>query len=107
MDALTVAKKINSKIIELDELKVSLEALAMEKARTSSLYEANLAKSILSLKQENPVTIVEKLARGVCAADKFSMDFSESKYKNQLKIIDLTEAQLNGYQSINRYLSED
>lgn len=107
MELLSVSEKINLKITELDQLKNDLHELAVDKAFQASNYESNIAKSILKLKEEGqPASILEKLARGLCANDKFNMDLSESKYKNHLKIIDLTEAQLNGYQSINRHLSE-
>lgn len=106
LDCLSVAKKINLKIIELDCLKESLEALAIEKVTSAYKYEESLAKAMLRLKNDHPTTILEKIARGECAELKLAMDLAESRYKNALKIIDLTESQLNGFQSINRYLSE-
>jgi len=107
MEALDVAKKINLKIIELDKLKESLEGLAIEKANAAANYEKKLAMVTLRLSQgDSAISLIDKLSRGECADEKMAMDLAESRYKNQLKIIDLTEAQLNGYQSINRFLAE-
>lgn len=104
MEPLEVAKRINLKIIELEELKQSLPALARTKSSTMVAYEKALA--VAMARQDFPTTILEKIARGTCADLKGQMDLAESAYKNCLKIIDITQAQLNGYQSINRYLSE-
>lgn len=106
METVHVASKINQKIVALDGLKDSLEGLAHEKAMSACIYEESLSKAILRLKEEHPTSILEKIARGECSSQKFNMDVAEGRYKNALKIIDLTEAQLNGYQSINRHLSE-
>ncbi len=107
MDCLTVPKRINLKIEELEKLKESLDLLAVIKAEVLANYERRLSIRMLELKQQNiSITLIEKVARGDLWELKLAMDLSESKYKNALKIIDITEAQLNGYQSINRYLAE-
>lgn len=87
-------------------MKKTLEPLARSKSAAMVVYEKNLAKETMSLSFNNAVSIVDKLAKGNCADLKGEMDLAESLYKNALKIIDITEAQLNGYQSINRYLAE-
>lgn len=107
MELLQVAKHINLKITELEAIKKELPALAEAKAIAIVKYEKNLAIEMEHLfSQGTPTTILEKLARGTCADEKGAMDLTDSAYKNCLKIIEITEAQLNGYQSINRYLSE-
>jgi hypothetical protein len=106
MEPLEVAKRINHKINELEKLKTELPSYAQKKAVSMVAYEKALATESLALCINNPVSLVDKLARGKCADLKGDMDLAESMYKNCLKIIDITEAQLNGYQSINRYLSE-
>lgn len=106
MEALTIAKAINTKIIELERLKNELPKLSHSKAQTAAVYEKEVARETAILATQNPMSIIDKLVRGKCADLKCTMDLAEGAYKNALKIIDLTEAQLNGYQSINRYLSE-
>ena len=107
MDCLKTAKLINLKIQELDKLKDSLNALAENKATMLAEYDKNLSKRIMELKQlDTSITLIEKIAKGDLWELRLAMDLAESKYKNALKIIDITEAQLNGFQSINRYLAE-
>lgn len=118
MDLLTTAKAINGRIKELEALKSDLSTLAEKKAKNTAQYDKTLAMAIVGLKngksydlgegsfKEESTTLAEKVARGVCWKEKLEMDLAEASYKNVLKIIDLTQSQLNGYQSINRYLSE-
>lgn len=106
MEAIDVAKKINMKIVELESMKTELPVLARKKVDSMAVYEKAIACETITLQANNPVSIIEKLAKGKCADLKAAADLAESMYKNCLKIIDITEAQLNGYQSINRYLSE-
>lgn len=118
MDLITIAKLIYGRCQELERLKGDLSSLAQKKAETSADYEKTLAMTIVGLKNgkeyeldtvkitEQPTTVLEKVAKGICWKAKLEMDLAESAYKNSLKTIELTESQLNGYQSINRYLSE-
>lgn len=107
MEPLDVAKKINMKILELESMKIELPLLAQKKADTMAVYEKEIAKEMLTLSTQNySVSLAEKVAKGKCADLNAAADLAESMYKNCLKIINITEAQLNGYQSINRYLSE-
>lgn len=108
MELVQTSKEILGKIEALEGLKKDLPLLAQEKSRTMATYEKELAKEMLSLVSANySVTLAEKVAKGKCADLSASADLAESMYKNCLKIIDITEAQLNGYQSINRHLSEN
>lgn len=106
MEPLDVAKRINMKIVELEAIKTELPILARKKADSMAVYEKAMACETITLQANNPASLVERLARGKCADLKAAADLAESFYKNCLKIIDITQAQLNGYQSINRYLSE-
>lgn len=118
MDILKVAKLINLKIEELEKLKVELEPLALNRARLSAEYDKMVARTLITLRsgssvevdgivvKEDSVSLMDKIVKGACWKEKMAMDSAEGQYKNCLKIIDLTQGQLNGYQSINRYLSE-
>ena len=53
-----------------------------------------------------PTTIIEKVAKGICWKECLEKDLAETQYKVNLEKADIIKAQLNGYQSINRYLSE-
>lgn len=107
MDLLKCAKLINLKIEELEGYKKDLENLALEKAMATSEYESILAKEMLKMRANGEsITLIEKLAKGSCVLERMKMDLAESKYKNILKIIDISQSQMNALQSINRYLSE-
>lgn len=118
MELLRTSDEIRVKISNLEKLKEALSILSEDKAQKESAYEKTLAITIASLIngteyelegrsiKQPPNAMLDKLARGICWKEKFEMDVSEGKYKNCLKIIDLTQAQLNGFQSINRHLSE-
>lgn len=118
MELLKTSDEIRSRITLLDELKKELPVLSEDKARTEAAYEKQIAITIASLIngkeyelegrtiKNPPNAMLDKIAKGICWEEKFKMDMAEGKYRNALKIIDITEAQLNGFQSINRYLSE-
>lgn len=115
---LRISDEIKAKIDELESMKKNLELLATEKARSSAEYEKTLAVTIMALRNgkkfllsdetivDPPVSIIEKIAKGICWEESIKSDMAESAYKNSLQIINMTEAQLNGFQSINRHLSE-
>jgi hypothetical protein len=117
-DVVDVAECIDGKIDELEQLKTALEAMPDLVAASSAEYEKKLAKTIIQLKNgvsfklegvevSKPLTsITEKIARGLCWLAAMEAQANELKYKILNKKIDIVEAQLNGYQSINRHLSE-
>ena len=53
-----------------------------------------------------PVSIIERVARGICFKELLEKDMAETTYKNLIIKINLTEAQLNGWQSVFRYQKE-
>ena len=56
--------------------------------------------------KDPPATALEKIAKGICYKEKLEMDKADAEYKSLITYIDIVESQLNGWQSINRYLSE-
>ena len=118
MDLLQVAKLINSKINAIEKERNKLETLALDKARFESEYDKQLAISIIKLKGGDaleidgheivnpPATIIERIARGQVWKAKLDYSKAEGLYKATISNINALEAQLNGYQSINRYLKE-
>ncbi len=118
MELLKTSEEIRTKIDALEALKAELPGLSEEKAKTESDYEKAIAITIIRLinggeftldeqKIKNPPNaMLDKIAKGICWQQKLNMDTADMKYRNTLKIVDITEAQLNGFQSINRHLSE-
>ena len=118
MDLLQVAKLINSKINAIEEQRKQLEGYALEKARTESEYDKAICITLIRLKAGNemeiegnkiqnpPVSIMEKLSKGFCWKSSLAKNTAEANYKATVSNINALESQLNGYQSINRYLKE-
>ena len=53
-----------------------------------------------------PATIIEKTAKGICWQARLDMEKADALYKSLISNIDSVQAELNGFQSINRHLSE-
>lgn len=116
MDILTTNQNIEKKIKQLDSAQQLLKERAEAKAETIAKYEKQIAITLIKLKNgqvfeldgekiENPpVSICEKLAKGICWKEKLDMEKAEAEYKNIVKGLESLEAQLNGYQSILRYM---
>ena len=118
MEAVEVAKEIEAKIEELELLKKELPAAIYQQGKTASDYDKQLALTIIRLRngaeiefqghtiKDPPVTILERIAKGICYNEALTMDTAEGKLKAIDSAIRITMAQLNGFQSINRYLAE-
>ena len=118
MEIIEIAKKIEEKIQEITVARSLLKKRAEDKAEKMSYYEKELAKAIIGLKNGeefaiegkhiiNPVnTLIEKIARGVCWEEKLNADLAETLYKNNIIALNTLMAQLNGLQSINKYLQD-
>jgi len=119
MDLIQNVKLINLKIKQLDDLKDELESISINKAKYLAEYEKKIASVLIALKNGRqfkldeeiiinpPASIMEKISRGICWKELLDKDGAETGYKNHLKKIDIIQAQLNGFQSINRYLRDN
>jgi hypothetical protein len=119
MDVITIAKRMNNRINALEAARGRLESLASLKAESCALYEKELAITIIRIKNgmeveldgkhiiNPPVTIMEKIARGICWEYKLAMDKADTAYKAEIVCMSALAAELNGYQSINRYIKDE
>lgn len=113
-----VSEKIEQTIQELNTLKEDLESLAQAKVSSANQYDKEVAKTLMQLKagqsfefegetvSNPPVTIIEKIAKGILWERGYNKDYADLTYKNQIKKIEIAQAQLNGWQSVYRHLSE-
>lgn len=118
MDVLQVANMIQDKIKLLERMRLEIRDRATEKATTGSAYDKAMAITIIKLKngeemildgeiiQGVPATLIDKIARGICWKEKLEMDKSEALYKSLISNIDSVQSELNGLQSLNRYLDK-
>lgn len=114
--------EIADRIEECEEMlrrgRKELSKRATEKANALSDYDRALAKAILKLRNGGsveldgetitnpPATIIERIARGVCYKEKLEAELSEAVYKNAVVGLSSLQAELNGYQTLFRYLDE-
>ena len=101
---LEVADKMQNCMKNITELIDELNEQAERKAESLAEYDKQMAIKMLLLKEEHPVTLVEKLAKGECSNYRYVMEVATSKYKSTLTKIESYQAILNGWQSINKYL---
>lgn len=118
MEIITIAQKIENKILELDVFLEKLKNVGEIKSKTIVEYDKTITITLLKLRNGliteldgikiiNPqTTILEKLAKGICFKESLEKEKADVAYKSLLTTIEAIEAQLNGYQSINRHLKE-
>jgi len=118
MEITKVANEIENKINQIEQDSKHLKSRAEAKAETIGIYEKVLAKCLIGLKngkqytlegeiiQNPPATITEKIAKGLCWQEKIEMDKAETLYKNTIEWLRCLQAELNGWQSIYRHLSD-
>lgn len=116
MDVIKTRDAIESLINQLEKAKAQIKDRGKRKAETLAEYDKQLAITIIKLKNgvkfklgdvetmDMPATIIEKTAKGICFQEKLDMETADAEYKSLITYIEVTEAQLNGFQSINRHL---
>jgi hypothetical protein len=119
MDLIEISKRITEKIQLLEKGRGLLHTRATRKATATANYEKALALTMVKLKMnaidqvfgydmENmPATLIEKVARGLVYAEKLEMELAIDEYKSAIVGMNAIESELNGYQSINRYLQHE
>lgn len=100
----------------LESMKIKLKERAHRKAKSIADYDKFLAITIIKIRngkevtfegeviKDPPVTLIEKLAKGICYSQRLEMETAEAEYKSLITAIETTKAELNGLQSINRHL---
>lgn len=117
-DVLLIAHEIEAKIKEIDQARKLLGKRAKRKSEAISEYDKQLAITIIKIKNGEvmefegklllklPAVTYEKIARGICWKEKLELETAEALYKNVIVTLQALQAELNGYQSIFRYLED-
>ena len=117
MELIQVKDCIEKLITEIGKTRREIEDKGKAKARAISDYDRKLAVTLATMRNsENyelgdkiyktpPVTILEKIAKGICSEERFAMEVADSGYKATISNLQALLAQLNGYQSIYKNLS--
>lgn len=115
-DILRTRDKIEHKIAELEIARSYIEQYALEKAEAIANYEKEIALTLVKLnagtisrwKNEEigkiNATNLLTVAKGICYQFQFEKEEKSAQYSGLVTRIDCIKAELNGYQSINRYL---
>lgn len=118
MEILEVAKKIQEKIELLEQGRTLLVQAGIEKAQAISAYDKQLAITLIRISNGKPIeldgemikdvpaTIREKIARGICWRECLEKEKAEAFYKSCVSKLESVQSELNGYQSMNRYLDK-
>ena len=93
MDILSIANEIKGKVKELESLRGEIQKLAKEKADAMVDYEKAYALNLIRLKNGKsatvegeiivhpPVSIMDKIVKGIIYKESFAYDLAESAYK--------------------------
>lgn len=113
-----IARDINALIKLIGQTRREIEDKGKAKAKAISDYDRKLAVTLATLRNsENyelagksypapPITIMEKIAKGICAEERYAMEVAESAYKACISNLNALLAQVNAKQSIYRHLDE-
>jgi hypothetical protein len=119
MELIEISKQIHNRINDLSRGRTLIAKRAKTKAEAISHYEKMLAITMLKLKNEAipefegeaieklPATLIEKIAKGICWREKMESDLATDEYKAAVVGMESLKAELNGYQSMNKYLEHD
>ena len=107
MELMQVAKAIEDIIAEIGKFRKQIEDKGILKAQAIKNYDMKMDVAIVELKDEGvPVTLIRDRAKGKCAEYRYELELAEAGYKACISNIEALKAQLNGCQSIFRYLDE-
>lgn len=118
MELIKVKDYIEKLIIEIGHSRREIEDKGRAKAKAISDYDRKMAITLATLRNQDfytlgdreykapPITIMEKIAKGICSEECYERELAESNYKACISNLEALKAQLNGYQSIYRHLDE-
>ncbi len=116
MDIIQVADAIQKLIAEIGKCRREIEGKGNARAKAIKNYDMQMAIALATLRegesyelagrkwQAPPVTIMEKIAKGICAIQREELEIAESGYRASTCNLEALQAQLNGFQSIFRHL---
>lgn len=116
MEIIEVKTCIEKLISEIGKCRREIEDKGRDKAVAISDYDRKLAVTLAELRNSEtyklagkeypvpPVTIMEKIAKGICSVERYDLELADSAYKACVTNLNALLAQLNGYQSIYRNL---
>lgn len=97
---------IKDLIKEVGNCRRHIETKGNARAKAISNYDKQLKIAIAVLRDEGkfPVTLIEKIAKGVCSDHRETLELAEVGYKACISNLEALKAQLNAYQTIYKHL---
>lgn len=114
MDVFTTRDKIEVKIAEIESERSKIVDAAIQKARSISDYDREIALTILKIRngvltefEGNKIpnlaaNLIPKVAQGICWNECFNKEAADGMYRGIISNIEALKSQLNGLQSINK-----
>jgi len=118
MELQVISQQMTKRIKALTDSRSTLKDLAITKANAITEYEKKVAITIIKLRNgmeaelegevisNPPVTVIDKVSKGMCWQEKLEMEKSEALYKAEIVCMNALQAELNGLQSLNKYVTE-
>ncbi len=118
MEVIEISREIEKRIGLLATARKELAKRAKEKAAAIADYDRALAITLIKLREgvelafeghklkNIPVTVMEKIAKGMCFQERLAMEEAAASYGVAVSGMNSLQAELNGFQSIYRHLSE-
>lgn len=118
MNITDVATAIQSKIKTLEKMRAEIRDRSQKKADAITAYYKKKTTLIFQLKNgievehegmviKNPnATLISEIIKGLCWKELQVKELADAMYKSLISNIDSVQAELNGLQSVNRYLDK-
>ena len=115
MDIQQISTTMMKMVGQIGECRKEIEAKGEAKAKAISDYDRKMAVTVSVLRNTEeynlagktykspPVTILEKIAKGICSDECYAKEIAESGYKACISNLTALQAQLNAMQSIYRH----
>lgn len=117
MELIKVKEAIEKKIKESETARKNLRRFSENKGIKEAAYRKKVAITILKIKNgiitefegeeiktNMPANLIERIARGICYAEKNETIVAEASYKALICDLNAIQGELNGYQSIYKHL---
>ncbi|KYH35851.1 hypothetical protein CLTEP_02440 [Clostridium tepidiprofundi DSM 19306] len=107
MELMQIGQEIHNTSKRIEEGVNRLHKYAVAYATAEKEYRIALAKEIMFLRDNKlPVTLVNDVARGNTAEQKFKRDLAEVEYKTARDMLNALQAELSGLQTLYKAQTE-
>jgi len=118
MEQMLISNEIMTRIRLLDKCIKELDVRAELRDSLNAKLDKDMAVVVLSLRngkefnldgevvKDPPVSVIDRIAKGICWEKSLERDRAESSYSNLLRGIDAVKTQINALQSLNKFQHE-